>query len=340
MSSATLSIRRPPHKLGCVQRIFTTVFLAISLLLAPALPVESATLRVAIPGLSYVIAAIEAKEKGYYREENLDVELVHMPVGLGVNALIAGNVDFAAMGSGLFSAILGGAPLRIIMNSFQRPLFFLYGSSELKTLGDLKGKRIGVPALGTAGHAMLVEILERNKHDSERDVILVGIGNTATRLQSLLNGVIDAAVLSPPSTFHAEEAGFNQILSFVKQDLVFPGGGIGVHEKMLQKNFPLVKRFARATLKGHYAVLADETGTIPILSKTLRLDSAHAGKYYRAMREAMTPDGTIDGASQKKALAPALRLRGSSAPPMLQGIFDFALLHKLGAELKAAGWRP
>ncbi len=114
-------------------------------------PALSRTARAAIPGYSYVIASAAAKHLGYYREYNLDVELVRISVGLGVKALVTGDVEFAAMGSGLFSAILGGAPVRIIMSSFHQPLFLLYGKPELKTLAELKQKKVGVPALGTTG---------------------------------------------------------------------------------------------------------------------------------------------------------------------------------------------
>jgi NitT/TauT family transport system substrate-binding protein len=317
---------------------FTLATLLLPLCLAQ--PAQSRTIRVAIPGHSYVIASVIAKQLGYYREHNLDVELVMMPVGIGVKAIVAENVEFAAMGSGLFSAILGGAPLRIIMSSFRRPLFLLYSAPMLRTLKDLKRKKIGVPALGTAGHSMLLEILRKNGQSSDRDLVLVSIGSTEHRLQALLNGLIDAAVLSPPSTFLAEEAGFYQMVSFVDQDLVFLGGGIGVHEALLDNEPDLVEKFTRATLKGHRYVLNNETGTIPIISRAFDMSESHAKKFYRLIRSAMTPDGTIDPASQEKALAPALRLRGERQRPALRKIFDFSLLRKLNGESSTAPRTP
>ena len=321
-------------------KIFAFILAAILSALCLARPAQSRTIRIAIPGHSYMIASVVAKQLGYYREQNLDVELVMMPVGVGVKAIVAENVEFAAMGSGLFSAILGGAPLRIIMSSFRRPLFLLYSTPELKTLQDLKSKKIGVPALGTAGHSMLLEILRKNGQSSDRDLVLVSIGSTEHRLQALLNGLIDAAVLSPPSTFLAEEAGFHQMVSFVDQDLVFLGGGIGVHEALLDNEPALVEKFTRATLKGHRYVLANETGTIPIISRAFNMNESHAKKFYRLIRSAMTPDGIIDSASQEKALAPALRLRGEKHRPTLQKIFDFSLLRKLNGESSSTLWNP
>jgi NitT/TauT family transport system substrate-binding protein len=317
-----------------------TIFLSVLLILGFSSAAHGRTIRVAIPGQAYVIASFAAKDQGYYEQENLNVELVQMPVGIGVQALLGGNVEFAAMGSALFSAILGSAPLRIIMSSFNRPLFFLYSKPALTGLPELKGKKVGVPALGTSGHSMLVELLRRQGHAPEHDVAILGFGDTETRLQALLSGVLDAAVLSPPASFVAEESGFRQLLSFINQDLVFPGGGIGVSEKLLQSDPALVERFTRATLKGHEYVRSVVPGTIPIISRRLRMKKTHAEKYYDLMRKALTSDGTMDAAAQKKALDPAVRLRGTSGTPILQKIFDFSLLHKINADLKAARWKP
>ena len=315
-------------------------FVAFLLVQGIASAAHGRAIKVAIPGHAYAIASFAAKEKGYYRQENLEVDLVQMPVGVGVKALLARNVEFAALGSGLFSAILGGAPLRIVMSSFHRPLFFIYSKPQLHRLEDLKDKKIGVPALGTAGHSMLVEVLRRQGHAPDRDVAILGFGDTETRLHALLTGVLDAAVLSPPSTFVAEEADFRQLLSFVNQDLVFPGGGIGVHERLLRAEPALVESFTRATLKGHHYMRSVRSGTIALISDRMRMKPAYAEKYYALMQPALTADGTIDAATQKKALDPALQLRGSNHAPVLHNIFDFSLVHKVAADLKALKWNP
>jgi ABC-type nitrate/sulfonate/bicarbonate transport system substrate-binding protein len=226
------------------------------------------------------------------------------------------------------------------MSSFHRPLFFVYSKPQLHRLEDLKDKKIGVPALGTAGHSMLVELLRRQGHVPDRDIAILGFGDTETRLQALLTGILDAAVLSPPSTFVAEEAGFRQLLSFVNQDLVFPGGGIGVHEKLLRTEPILVERFTRATLKGHHYIRSVQAGAISVISGLMHMQRAYAEKYYELMRPALTADGTIDAVAQKKALDPTLRLRGSNDAPALHHIFDFSLVHKIAAEFKAAKWNP
>ncbi len=297
------------------------------------------TIKVAIPGQPYVVAFQVAKAKGYYSQENLEVEFVQMPVGVGVKATAVGSVEFAAMGSALFSAILGGMPVKIVMSSFRRPLFLVYAKPEIHDLGQLKGKKIGVPAIGTAGHSMLVDVLRKHGQDP-RDVTMLGLGLTEILLQALVSGVIDAAILSPPYSFIAEDSGYRELISFLNEDIVFPGGGIGATETFLRSNSGLVEQFIRASLKGHLYARAARAGTIPIIARQMHMKETYASKYFDLMRQATTTDGSIDLAEQRKAIEPALRLRGDKEPPPLERIFDFSKVRSIGKELREAHWQP
>jgi len=77
----------------------------------------AATVNVAVPSFSIsLIAFMAAKERGYYREQGLDVNFVLMPAAIASRALIAGNVDFATVGGSALTASLGGAPLRMLFS--------------------------------------------------------------------------------------------------------------------------------------------------------------------------------------------------------------------------------
>jgi ABC-type nitrate/sulfonate/bicarbonate transport system substrate-binding protein len=72
---------------------------------------EARTVHVAVPTLSMVVIAFTAaKDKGYYRDEGLDVDLVQMRDTLGISALIGGNAEFASMSGAGMTAMLGGVP--------------------------------------------------------------------------------------------------------------------------------------------------------------------------------------------------------------------------------------
>src|SRR4030095_2825376 len=94
-------------------------FLAVVGLFAKA---DAITIRVAVPTLSMVVIAFTvATQKGYDRDEGLDVDLVVMRDTLGISALIGGNADFASMSGAGVPASLGGKRLRCAYSSFYRP---------------------------------------------------------------------------------------------------------------------------------------------------------------------------------------------------------------------------
>ena len=344
----TMNYRQTPDPIGRREKLISLDYLMlqiIALILFAVViiprPVSAAvrTIRIAIPGQPYIVGFHVAKARGYYAQENLDVELVQMAVGVGVNATVAGNVEFAAMGSALFSAILGGAPLKIVMSSFRRPLFLVYAKPEIRDVNQLKGKKVGVPALGTAGHSMLVEVLRKQGQDPGQ-ISMLGLGLTATLFQALSSGVVDAAILSPPFAFMAEDAGYRELISFLDEDIIFPGGGIGAHESFLRTNSALMEQFTRASLKGHFYARTNKAGTIPIIARQMHMKESYAAKYFELMRRATTADGSIDANEQRKAMEPALRLRGDKEAPALERIFDFSKLRTIGAELRASNWQP
>src|SRR5712692_11775199 len=93
---------------------------------------ELLNVPVAIPAVSPAATTfVVARDRGYYREEGLDVELVVMPSAVGTQALIGGNVKFSTVGGASMPAILRGAPIRFLFASFSRPMFWLFAKPEI-----------------------------------------------------------------------------------------------------------------------------------------------------------------------------------------------------------------
>jgi len=153
--------------------------------------------------------------------------------------------------------------------------------------------------------------------------------------------MVDAAMLSPPVTFKAEEGGFRELVSFPKQDLVELHGSILVRDASLQSDPTQMERFLRGTYKGFLYIKENRTGTIPIVARYLQVNESVAAKAYdHVVKPAMTQDGTLNPEMQAKAVAHVLkRLDLKEAPPLAK-IFDFSLARKVMSELQSKGWRP
>lgn len=302
---------------------------------------EARTVQVAVPTLSMVVIAFTAaKEKGYYREEDLDVNLVQMRDTLGISALLGGNADFASMSGAGLTAMLGGAPLRFAFSSYYRPMFWLYAKQEITDIKALRGRRIGVTGLGSGPDNLLREKLKQNGIDGGRDSTILALGLPGTLAAALRNNVVDAGMISPPFNFVVREAGFRELVSFLKEDFVELQGSIVAHEKTFQSDPALIEKFVRGTVKGLRYARENKAGTIPILLKYMKIKEDLAGQYYDLVRPIMTGDGTVSVDMQRKYLDQAVKVLAPKEPPTSERLYNYAIARKVNAELDGAGWRP
>ena len=302
---------------------------------------ETRRVNVSIPthGMP-VIAFTAALEKGYYREEGLDVQLILMSAGVATRALIGGDVDFATVGGAGLPPVLSGAPLRFVFTTFNRPMFWLISKPDIREVKGLKGKRVGVSNIGSGPDSLLRELLKRNGLEGGRDVVILALGLQANIYAGLVSGTVDAAMLAPPFNFMVEEAGFRELVSFIKQDFIELQGAIVVREALLQSDPPLVQKFIRGTLRGFRYARESRTGAVAILASNLKIKQDLAAKIYDAVRPAMTSDGTVSDELQKGALGHVLNRMGLKESPPLERIFDYSLTRKISAGLNAEGWKP
>lgn len=298
-------------------------------------------IHVAIPAVSPASTTfMVAKERGYYRDESLEAELIVMPAATAMQALIGGNVEFATVGGAGLPPVLRGAPVRFLFTTFNRPMFWLYSKPDIRSIKDLRGKKVGVSSLGSGPDSLLRDLLKRYGMEGGRDVVIMPMGAGIARFVALRAGSVEGAMLSIPSNFMAEEAGFRELVSFIKQDLVELQGSIVVREGLLESDPVLVEKFVRASLKGLLYFRNNRSGTTSILSRFLRVKEELSGRIYELILPGATPDGTISEETQRKSLEHVLERVGLKEPPPLGKIFNFSLTQKVRDELQEKGWRP
>lgn len=296
---------------------------------------------VQIPAITPAATAFAvARDRGYYRQEGLDAQLIVMPSALGTQALLGGNVKFSTAGGAGLLPILRGAPIRFMFTTFNRPMFWLYSRSDIRSVENLKGKKVGVSSLGSGPDSLLREILKKHGLDGGRDVVILPVGSGTARFFALQAGTVDAAMLSIPANLMAQDAGFRELVSFIDQEWIELQGTINVTDQLLAADPTLVEKFIRATLKGfiHFRDLRSQT--IGILIRFLRVKEDAAAKIYELMRPSLTQDGIVSEEIQRKSLEDVIDRVGLKEPPRLDKIFDYSMAVKVRNELRAKGWTP
>jgi ABC-type nitrate/sulfonate/bicarbonate transport system substrate-binding protein len=274
------------------------------------------------------------KEKGFYREEGLDVLLIQAGMLPGIQGLVGGSFQFSQiLGQGA-GAILRGLPLKILMVFDTRPLNWLYAAKHIKTIQELKGgKQIAVSSFGAAIDQMTRELLPKHGIDPQKDVVLRAIEPTPNRLAALMTGAVDATVLNQLDRLIAKKNSFNELL-FYGDDLEFVTAGAVAAEKTLTQNPDLVRRFLRATLRGFLWLRANEKEVVPRFAAAMKISESESSEVYKSALRVMSTDGTIARGLQEKMIAfqrRSLRIEREVAP---EQVYDFTLVRALNEELR------
>lgn len=320
------------------------LLIALALLIAGAWTNNAGAqnFKVSIPSTTQAVLAFStARDKGYYRAEGLEVELILMSAPTASRALLSGDVAASTVGGAGLPPILRGSPLKFLFSTYQRAMFWLYAKPEIRDVRALKGKKVGVSGIGSGPDSLLRETLRVAGLDPNRDVTVLSLGVMPTIFSGLQSGIVDAAMLAPPVTLKAEEAGFRELVAFPKQDLVELQGAVLVRDALLQAEPALLEKFVRATYKGFRAIKDDRATALAQVARYLSLTESQAAKAYdQVIKTSMTQDGTLGADLQSKAVDHVARRLEIKDPPPISRIFDFAMARKVATELQAKGWKP
>ncbi len=322
----------------------STTILLVSLCIGPTLREAAAApalekLHVGISNFSPSYASIFiAHKRGFYAEEGLAVEIVLIPGLLSTRALIGGSVDFASASNP--NAAVQGAMLKMLMVFNDKPTGTLFAQPGIKMVEALRGKKIGGSTVGSLEYGWLKELMPKFGLSLERDMTFLAIGPTAARFTAMRSRSIDATILSPPSSFLAQDEGFS-MLARVADYLEDIQASIVATDDKLTRQTDQVLRFLRATVKGQRFYLSRRREAIAAIMEFTRTnDPLLMGRIYDNHMTTVARDGTIPEHLQRIVIDRSKRMVGVAREVRLEEIFDFSYLRRADAEIDRSGWRP
>ena len=162
------------------------------------------------PGIGYAPLIIMKEQRTLERRyPGLDVEWRVLPSGTAItNGVIAGQIHVGAMGTGPF--LVGwarGVDWRMIAPLNEADLWLMAKDPAIKTIGDLRGKRIATPTNTSIQAVMLRKMAQVRLGDSKAlDAGLIAMDHPDA-MQALFAGQIDAHLTSPPFQFQEKVRG-------------------------------------------------------------------------------------------------------------------------------------
>ena len=295
--------------------------------------------RVAVSNFSasYISMHI-ANRRGFYAEEGMVVEIILMAGLTSTRALIGNSVEFGSASNP--TAAVQGAKLKILMVFNDKPPGILVAQPGIRSVAELRGKRVGGSTVGSLEYGWLKELLPKFGLQLERDVTFVPVGATSTRFTALRAGTIDASPLSPPSSFLAQDAGFPVLLR-TADHLEDIQASIVATDERLARQGDLVRRFMRATVKGQRVYLANrQEGITAITEFTRNKDRELMARVYDDHMKTIARDGTISDRLQRIVIERSKRLVNVTRDVRPEEIFDFSYIRRAQAEVTQSGWTP
>jgi NitT/TauT family transport system substrate-binding protein len=140
-----------------------------------------------------------AEQKGWFKEEGVNVELKWFEYSPSMDAFSAGKVDAVAVtnGDALVTGSSGAPSVAIVINDYSNGNDMIVAKAGIKSVADLKGKKIGVE-VGLVDHLLLLKALESAKM-TEKDVKIVPM-KTDQAAQTLKSGAVDAVAAWQPNS--------------------------------------------------------------------------------------------------------------------------------------------
>ncbi|MBI4322026.1 MAG: ABC transporter substrate-binding protein [Chloroflexi bacterium] len=224
--------------------------------LSPRVKVLVGDLQTSSDGPIYI-----ALEKGFFREQGLDVELSTFDAsGKMIPALSAGQIDIANSGTtvSLFNAFARGIDIKAVADHGRNNANHSAGSIGLRTdlvdrvkeLKDLKGLKIALASRSGPSYAQLAKALAKGGLTT-KDVETVEMG-FADMLAALANKAVDAAMFTEPFGSQAVDRGLAVHWKRVHPD-IYPDEQVGVLQygpQFAQRQPEAAKRFMIAYIKG------------------------------------------------------------------------------------------
>jgi NitT/TauT family transport system substrate-binding protein len=212
-----------------------------------------------------------AKEAKIFEKNGLDVEPVLLRgSGQTSQAMVSGSLFASSVAQpAVMLADLNGADLVNVAHGIAAQGSKLMVKPEIRKLEDLKGKKIGISSLGSAGDLLFGYVLRKYGIDTNREVFWLAVGNTAERLQALYSGSVDAADLTFPADAQAERKGFRVLLD-AKKEIVYPTASVVTRRKTIREDRDTVMRFVRSYVEGIAFLKQNKEFSQKVLAKYLR----------------------------------------------------------------------
>lgn len=281
-------------------------------------------------GFSIGFGAVLEAEK-FMEKEGLEPEYVHFADVNGPSkAILTQSIDvaFAAPTTGAFNLAADGVPIEIVLGTqIAEGTFVVKEGSPIRTLAELKGKKIGMSPTGSATYAIATALLERNYGLKIDDYTPVP-GNESRLAQFLAGGDIDAAALRAVTIAAISQTKLRPLGNFIAEwqrmtnSTAVPILGTAiVHKAYAAQNPDAVVKFVMAMIKTSRFGGEQTSRVAAILAKSGNLAPKDAEAYARLWKKIYFASMEPADVATYRAMLAIFRAAGSVEKPVPEDVY-------------------
>ena len=274
-----------------------------------------------------------AVAKGFFKDEALEPVLVQMRSQVAVPALMNGDIHYTLTFGNILTAAIQGMPFKQLAVLTEKPLHHIVARPDIKTIADLRGKRIGTQRIGGSDHLAAEAILQAKGLDI-KDVQFVTLGSDEpVRVEILKKGFVDAICVSPPGPMRLQREGYNILGGPQDLKLGSPIAGLSTTDMRIKESRTEAKKALRAIVRGLRFIREKKDEVVPIMMSWLQQTREVAGDSYDLIVPSFSADGGASDATYQFAVDTRLKTLNSDKRIALSQVRDFALLKEVQKEL-------
>ncbi|MGH7875940.1 MAG: ABC transporter substrate-binding protein [Candidatus Binatia bacterium] len=257
--------------------------------------------RIGYSGATVSNAMLWVTDEGkLFQKNGIDPQILYLQTTLGQTAMIAGEIDMCVYSGSLLSAArLQGVDVVMVVSFLNKPLYRLVVRPEIRTVADLKGKRLGITRFGTVTDSMSRLLINRLGLDAEKDVSYVQVGDVPVLLASLSSGrIIDGAIIQPPYYLKAVASGMRVLVNMQEMDIPVQQTGLNTTQKFIAKNPDVVRRVVKSVIEGIHLMRTNPAIAKRALSRRMQIkDEKEIDDTYQLLKSfvQIKPYPTLEG---------------------------------------------
>ena len=298
--------------------VLLTLFFLTALSATPGFGQKLRPVTLGFTGKSLTTLIFEMSiRRGHFKQQGLDVKLITIRQSdVIIKATMAGELDFMSIIPTAILASVRGLPIRTIAVNVDNAPYVLVGRPQIKSMGDLKGKKIAVSSLGSMSTLVVREIVARSGLDPDRDVTYLAVGGSETRSGAMAAGFVDAALMTIPLNYAPERQGYNR-LAWAPDYVRFPINGVSGSPDYFSANRDLAVALLRGMAGGVRDVKQRKAEMVTFLKSYIEVPEDEAAKSYEFLASHMPDNMIVDDAVIKSGMefaAAALKLKPDAVP--------------------------